>query len=217
MKKGTFTILILLVTAGLAATPVRGAVVTSSKTKKALAAARLKKAQAAARVKQTIAAAKAKAALIASSKSKDPDSLYDAGNAEYLKGSTLFNFGPKSQTVKYDKRMIMAAEIAAERAHKHSTYRCWSYVKNALVSAKVIPTRPTTGYAKQAGEELVSKYGFTKLPIKDPYAAPLGSVLVYGGKGAGHVEIRTAQGFVSDFTTTRASRRPLIGVYVKPS
>ena len=30
---------------------------------------------------------------------------------------------------------------------------------------------------------------------------PLGSVLVYGGKGAGHVELRTAKGFVSDFAS----------------
>jgi hypothetical protein len=152
-----------------------------------------------------------------SAQAKDTPSLYDASNAEYVQGKSLFDFGPKSQNIKYDKRMIMAAEIAAEHAHKHSTMRCWSYVKNALVSAKVISSRPTSGYAKQAGEELQYKYGFKKLPIKDPYAAPLGAVLVYGGKGAGHVEIRTAKGFVSDFTTSNASRRPLLGVYVKPS
>jgi hypothetical protein len=46
--------------------------------------------------------------------------------------------------------------------------------------------------------------------------APLGSVIVYGGKGAGHVEFRTKTGFVSDFSTPRPSKRPLIGVYVKP-
>jgi hypothetical protein len=46
--------------------------------------------------------------------------------------------------------------------------------------------------------------------------APVGSVLVYGGRGAGHVEFRTKQGFVSDFSTPNPSKRPLIGVYVKP-
>ena len=122
---------------------------------------------------------------IAAARANDPDSLYDAGNSEYLNGRSLFNFGPKSQSIKYDKRMIMAAEIAAEHAHAHSTMRCWMYVKNALVSANVISSRPTTGYAKEAGDELQSKYGFKKLPIKDPYAAPLGCGAGVRGKGPG--------------------------------
>jgi hypothetical protein len=148
---------------------------------------------------------------------KPSPSLYKAGNAEYLHGEALFDFGPKAANIKYDKRMIEAMELASERAHKHSTSRCWSYVKSALVSAKLVPSRPTTEYAKEAGDELQHKYGFTKLAIRDPFAAPLGSVLVYGGRGAGHVEFRTPKGFVSDFTTDHPSRRPLIGVYVKPS
>ena len=45
---------------------------------------------------------------------------------------------------------------------------------------------------------------------------PIGSVLVYGSRrGAGHVEIRTRRGFVSDFRASAPSRRPLIGVYAK--
>src|SRR6266480_1458045 len=40
--------------------------------------------------------------------------------------------------------------------------------------------------------------------------------LVYGaGRAAGHVEIRTVDGFVSDFRSKTPSRRPLIGVYTK--
>ena len=237
MMRRTFTtIFVLLGSACVAATSAQADVATQVKAKKSSvssnteyyhASAKTKKSPASAKAKQAIAAANTKNSsppsakvkqAIAAAKVKDPDSLYDAGNAAYVaKSRSLFDFGPKSQTIKYDKRMIMAAEIAAERAHKHSTMRCWMYVKNALVSAQVISSRPTTGYAKQAGEELQSKYGFKKLPIQDPYEAPLGSVLVYGGRGAGHVEIRTAQGFVSDFTTSRPSRRPLIGVYVKPS
>ncbi len=149
--------------------------------------------------------------------SKASDSLYNAGQAEYLHGGSLFDFGPKSKNIRYDKRMIQAAQIAAERAHAHSTSRCWAYVKNALLAANLVSSRPTTGYAKEAGDELQYKYGFKKLSIIDPYAAPIGSVLVYGGRGAGHVEFRTASGFVSDFTNMRPSTRPLIGVYVKPS
>ena len=76
---------------------------------------------------------------------------------------------------------------------------------------------PKTALAKQAGEELVRDYGFKKLPIRDPYKAPVGSVLVYykGRNRPGHVEIRTKTGFVSDFRSKDASRHPLLGVYGK--
>ena len=112
--------------------------------------------------------------------------------------------------------MLNAARIAADRAHAHSQSSCWRYVKQALLAAKTIDSYPKTAYAKQAGRELTASYGFKKLRISDPFKAPLGSILVYGGRGAGHVEIRTEYGFVSDFSTPRPSRRPLIGVYVKP-
>jgi len=145
-------------------------------------------------------------------------SLYDAAQAEYVStGKSLFDFGPQSKNIKYDKRMIEAAQIAAGRARAHSTSRCWHAVKNALVDAHLVSSRPTTEYAKEAGDELTRKFGFIKLPVRDPFAAPIGSVLVYGGRGAGHVEFRTAAGFVSDFTTNRPSRRPLLGVYIKQS
>jgi hypothetical protein len=41
-------------------------------------------------------------------------------------------------------------------------------------------------------------------------------VLVYGtARSVGHVEIRTKDGFVSDFRSATPSRRPLMGVYAK--
>jgi hypothetical protein len=41
-------------------------------------------------------------------------------------------------------------------------------------------------------------------------------VLVYGSRrAAGHVEIRTRTGFVSDFENKKPSKRPLIGVFAK--
>ena len=58
-------------------------------------------------------------------------------------------------------------------------------------------------------------FGFKKLAVQDPYAAPIGAVLVYGGRGAGHVEIRNKTGFVSDFRAAKPSKRQLIGVYAK--
>ena len=41
----------------------------------------------------------------------------------------------------------------------------------------IISSYPKTAYAKQAGDELVRDYGFKKLPIRDPYKAPIGAVL----------------------------------------
>jgi len=112
--------------------------------------------------------------------------------------------------------LMRAATIAQERAHAHSKSRCWHYVKEALLASGAVDARPKTALAKQAGDELVRDYGFKKLPIRDPFAAPLGSVLVYTARGAaGHVEIRTKNGFVSDFASKTPSKRPLLGVYAK--
>ena len=117
---------------------------------------------------------------------------------------------------KIDPKLRRAATIAEERARPHSLSKCWHFVKEALVAAGVVKSRPQTLLAKQAGQELVNDYGFKKLPVSDPYQAPVGSVLVYDAKrAAGHVEIRTENGFVSDFRSKTPSRRPLIGVFAK--
>src|SRR4051812_8464408 len=144
------------------------------------------------------------------------DSLYNEKTAKKLDPSRMSFFGPQSSKFRYDARMLRAAEIAQERAHGHSVSRCWRYVKTALLASKTIDTYPKTATAKEAGGELQHSYGFKKINVKDPYRAPLGSVLVYGGRGAGHVEIRTKYGFVSDFQSFKPSVRPLIGVYIKP-
>ena len=115
-----------------------------------------------------------------------------------------------------DPKLMQAATIAQERAHAHSRSMCWHYVKEALLASGVIDSRPKSELAKDAAEDLVSNYGFKKIPVKDPFAAPVGSVLVYGAKrAAGHVEIRTKDGFVSDFCSKTPSPRPLLGVYAK--
>jgi len=150
------------------------------------------------------------------SKLKAAASLYDSEAAKKPASKSLSVLGFFASRYKYDSRMLQAAEIASSRAYAHSHGSCWRYVKNALVSADVIDSRPKTGYAKQAAEELTGSYGFKKINCNDPYKAPPGSVLVYGGRGAGHVEFRTKTGFVSDFSTVKPSTRPLIGVYVKP-
>ena len=115
-----------------------------------------------------------------------------------------------------DNRLVQAATVAQERAHAHSRSRCWHYVKDALLASGVIDSRPKTELARDAASELVSNYGFKRLSISDPFAAPVGSVLVYGtARSVGHVEIRTKDGFVSDFRSPTPSRRPLVGVYAK--
>jgi hypothetical protein len=113
-------------------------------------------------------------------------------------------------------KLMRAASIAEERAHAHSREQCWHYVKEALVASGAVSSYPKTANAKDAAKELVSNYGFKKLPVQDPYKAPVGSVLVYNAKnGAGHVEIRTKSGFASDFRSKNPSPRPLIGVFTK--
>jgi hypothetical protein len=115
-----------------------------------------------------------------------------------------------------DPKLTRAATIAQERAHAHSREQCWRYVKEALLASGAVSSYPKTVYAKEAGQELVKNYGFKKLSVRDPYKAPIGSVLVYGAsKAPGHVEIRTRDGFVSDFRSKIPSPRPLIGVYAK--
>jgi hypothetical protein len=116
-----------------------------------------------------------------------------------------------------DPKLSRAATIADERAHAHSKSRCWRYVKEALVASGAVSSYPKTSLAKEAGDELVRDYGFKKLSIRDPYAAPIGSVLVYfkGRNRPGHVEIRTRTGFVSDFRSKDACQSALVGVYAK--
>jgi hypothetical protein len=126
-----------------------------------------------------------------------------------------FATGAKSDR-QLDPKLMRAATIAEERAHAHSRRQCWHAVKEALLASGVISSRPKTEYAKQAAQELVNNYGFRKLPLNDPYQAPVGSVLVYNAnRTAGHVEIRTKDGFVSDFRSKTPSHRPLLGVFVK--
>ena len=114
-----------------------------------------------------------------------------------------------------DPKLTRAATLAEERANAHSQASCWHYVKHALFSAGVISSYPKTANAAEAGDELMRSYGFKRLPIHDPYAAPVGAVLVYRNGTRGHVEIRTKDGFVSDYHSKFRCGYPLIAVYGK--
>ncbi len=145
---------------------------------------------------------------------------HDTRSGQFRKADVIDSFRGRIVPARFDprldKRMLAAASIAQERARAHSKSRCWHYVKDALLASGAVNSRPKSVYAKQAGDELVQSYGFKKLAIRNPYQAPVGAVLVYGARrAAGHVEIRTKTGFVSDFRNREPSRRPLIGVYAK--
>lgn len=114
-----------------------------------------------------------------------------------------------------DPRLRQAASIAQQRANGHSQGLCWRYVKQALVAAGAIKSYPKSSYAIDAGDELVRNYGFKRLSVNNPYSAPLGAVLVYGNMKRGHVEIRTSDGFASDYHSNNACFYRLIGVYAK--
>lgn len=133
--------------------------------------------------------------------------------AESQEGKVRLADGEK---VEMDERMIEAMRLAERNARGRSIHRCWRYVKRALKAAELVECYPQTALAKQAAVELPERYGFERLDVDDPFEAPVGSVLVYGGRGAGHIEFRTKTGFVSDHASRKPSPRPLIGVFVKP-
>ena len=158
------------------------------------------------------------AAAGASSTACAEDSLLDKSKARALTGEEQHFFGPRSSGVHYDPRMIHAAEIARQRAQPRMTWYCWKYVKDALLASGLVSSRPTSPWAKEAGTELCAKYGFVQLTkLHDPLKAPVGAVVVYGGPDAGHVELRTKDGFVSDFVSPTPYPRPLVGIFVKPA
>ena len=133
---------------------------------------------------------------------------------QYYPNRIVYPFAKVDQHI--DPKLMQAATIAQERAHAHSRSMCWHYVKEALLASGVIDSRPKSELARDAAQDLVSNYGFKRLSVTDPFAAPIGSVLVYGTtRSVGHVELRTRDGFVSDFRSQTPSRRPLVGVYAK--
>jgi hypothetical protein len=145
---------------------------------------------------------------------------YGSGSLAYSPAFFRYTYTPKAPRATHDSRidprLVKAAHIAEANAFSHSTMRCWRYVKQALLQAGAVAGYPATNYACQAGQELTSRYGFVRLPIFDPYRAPVGAVLVYeGGGAAGHVEIRTEHGFASDYRSPWRCKYHLIGVFAK--
>jgi hypothetical protein len=114
-----------------------------------------------------------------------------------------------------DPVMVKAGNIAEGRALSHPSYFCWRFVKEALMKAGGVASYPQTACAKDAGRDLVENHGFVRLAVRCAAQAPVGAVLVYGGGGAGHVELRTTRGFVSDYHSSRPSSLPFIGAFTR--
>lgn len=115
-----------------------------------------------------------------------------------------------------DERMLDAVRLAERSARRRSINRCWRFVKRALKEADLVECYPKTALAKEAAVELPERYGFKQIEVDNPHDAPVGAVIVYGGRGAGHVELRSETGFVSDHASHKPSPRPMIGVFIKP-
>jgi hypothetical protein len=146
---------------------------------------------------------------------------WDSGSLFYSPMSSGYMYYPHHSRAQHDSRidprLLKAARIAEARSSRHSQARCWQYVKDALLAAGVVNERPTSDYAFEAASELTHRYGFVRLPIHDPYRAPVGSVLVYENGRAGHVEIRTERGFASDYHSQYRCKFRLVGVFAKLS
>lgn len=108
-------------------------------------------------------------------------------------------------------RVASAIEYAVKHKEPESIGKCLKYVKRALLAAGYFSKYPGTEHAKDFGPTLESA-GFKNLLVSTPgtniSTAPHGSVIIYapvekqtysGGVISGHIEIKHAGGYVSDF------------------
>jgi hypothetical protein len=100
-----------------------------------------------------------------------------------------------------------------------TTGKCLKAVRIAIQKAKGMPLKGDVLYAKDFGPVLVQKYGAKKLSISCPKKAPVGAIIVYGPwhksrSHAGHVEIKTKKGYVSDHISAAPYPGPVKGIYL---
>ncbi|HUD30035.1 MAG TPA: LysM peptidoglycan-binding domain-containing protein [Novosphingobium sp.] len=138
---------------------------------------------------------------------------------------------------------VKSASIARQAVLPRSIGKCYRYVKRALLNGGAVGHYLGGEAANEAGPLLVREgfvdiLGLAAAGIRSPYDAPVGAVIVYKATPTatdrnriyGHIEIRTADGFASDYFSPRArtgarenglainsaSGRVVCGVYVKP-
>lgn len=80
---------------------------------------------------------------------------------------------------------------------------CARFVKEAYLAMGCVKSYPNCGSAKNCDGPMrklgFSDYRINGTKVMNPCDAPVGAAIVYGGKGAGHMEIRTRRGFLSDY------------------
>jgi len=118
----------------------------------------------------------------------------------------------RDQTPTSDPRLLVAAEWAVRRARPDSIGKCATYVREAFglagITVHVLPTKPGEGrlYGPQyesAGFVAVAQGVVqTRDSTADGYSPEVGDVAIFQGNaahGAGHVELYTQSGWVSDY------------------
>ncbi|MFA6080523.1 MAG: hypothetical protein WC753_03545 [Candidatus Gracilibacteria bacterium] len=97
-----------------------------------------------------------------------------------------------------------------------STGTCYKSVKNHLCAAGYVESsyKMTQGSAQNAASDLQS-IGFSNVG-PNIGNAQVGDVCVYSGGAHGHIEIKTGDGYASDFFASHPSGRKLIGVWRPP-
>jgi len=108
-------------------------------------------------------------------------------------------------------KMEGAIDYALKHAHKKSISRCLKFVKHSLFANKLINPYDACDLAKDYGPYLI-KNGFENIletrPGTNIANAPIGAIIVYhpvdklvyqGKPIAGHIEIKTKVGYVSDY------------------
>ena len=125
-------------------------------------------------------------------------------------------FATADRQASIQNRCGAAAPIAEERAHAHSSMATPARSKGGPPCIRRDQLPPEDRIRERGGSGISQQLWL-------PKAAGERSVSSAGGFGpvdnanraAGHVEIRTNNGFVSDFRLETPSRRPLLGVFVK--
>ncbi len=124
-------------------------------------------------------------------------------------------------------RKMIASAMANRFSHSHQ--RCWHFVKAALYASGLVrrgslntePARDAVGDLKRQGWK--NLLATNPRLANSPGSVPVGAVIVYScdfGKRLGHTEIRTANGYVSDYyrpTPAYGQHFHIIGVMVPGS
>jgi len=119
-----------------------------------------------------------------------------------------------------DRSPTLLAQLAKQGTNPGwSTGTCYKSVKNHLCAAWYVDSsyKMIEWSAQNAGNDL-SRIQFKEI-IPHPTAknAVEGDVLVYSGWQHGHIEIKTGDGYASDFFSNNPSGRQLIGVWRPPT